>query len=639
MSGPMTTATAMALAKRWAARGVPAGPVAISWDPAKGKANKRPLTRHGHQDWTTDPDTITRQYNGASLRNGEEIAAGVYWGGAGAFVIDLDVGEDGDGRDTLSDLEADLGELPDHPLIRTASGGEHRVLPKRPGAHVGNAHRFGHHIDVRGDAGWAVAPGTDTTWGSWTLIVDVALPPVDLVPDWVYERLSSGTGTNGQAPPPTHWRQLDRDELDPRDRAALEALEALGGHSPYLAGDGSVCVTRPGKTAGTSATIGFLGPGVVKVFTPSWPPLEAEKRYDADGLAALGKRQGARPVANQPDEGPPPEGAEEPPDPFAGRLLTSQQVRALPPPEYLIDRWLTRDSLAVLYGPSTSGKTFLAIDWALHVATGSWWNGLPTLGAPVLYVMGEGAAGLGKRLDAWALHAKLPDLDAFHGVTWLRGAINLSDLSEVGPLIDLVARLEPALVIFDTLARCMVGVEENSAKDVGQVVANLDRVRSASGACVVGLHHTGKDSANGARGSSALRAAVDTEVELSSTDTARTLKNSKAKDGAEAPPIRLELLPVPGSESCVLVPADRFTSDPDELRKSVIDSLDVLRGIATPGGISTSVWRDVALEYGVGRSSWYSAVKTLLDAQLVQNLGTPSRPLYVPSEQARDDDF
>src|SRR5262249_43180861 len=86
------------------------------------------------------------------------------------------------------------------------------------------------------------------------------------------------------------WAQLDRDAIDHRDLGALEALEALGGHSAYQA-DGYVAIVRPGKTAGMSASIGHLGPGVVKIFSSSWSPLRCQQVYDADQLAALAGEQ------------------------------------------------------------------------------------------------------------------------------------------------------------------------------------------------------------------------------------------------------------------------------------------------------------------------------------------------------------
>ena len=88
------------------------------------------------------------------------------------------------------------------------------------------------------------------------------------------------------------WQKLDRTALDPRDLAALEALEKLGGHGEVLGPDGEVRITRPGKKAGVSASIGYLDPGVVKVFTDDWKPLRKGAVYSVDDLEALTPDEG-----------------------------------------------------------------------------------------------------------------------------------------------------------------------------------------------------------------------------------------------------------------------------------------------------------------------------------------------------------
>src|SRR5438034_1345408 len=81
------------------------------------------------------------------------------------------------------------------------------------------------------------------------------------------------------------------------------------------------------------------------------------------------------------------------------------------------------------------------------------------------------------------------------------------------------------LVGVDTLARCFVGGEENSAKDMGLFVAGLDRLRAATGAAVLVVHHTGRESGR-ERGSTALSGAVDTlmVIERHPKDGSRWLK-------------------------------------------------------------------------------------------------------------------
>ncbi|MFP5368024.1 MAG: AAA family ATPase, partial [Actinomycetes bacterium] len=66
----------------------------------------------------------------------------------------------------------------------------------------------------------------------------------------------------------------------------------------------------------------------------------------------------------------------------------------------------------------------------------------------------------------------------------------------------------------DTLARAFAGGNENASEDMGLLVLNMDKIREETGACVLFIHHSGKDAAKGARGHSSLRAALDTEIEV-----------------------------------------------------------------------------------------------------------------------------
>jgi Bifunctional DNA primase/polymerase, N-terminal len=128
MNGPMTTTEAVELAQRWGDIDTPAGPIALKWDSEAGRIAKRPLTSHGHHDFTTDPDEIGRRFAGITLRAGEELGVGIWPGPRGWWVLDLDITDNADGRDTLHDLEQAGGELPVHPIGTTPSGGEHRFL-------------------------------------------------------------------------------------------------------------------------------------------------------------------------------------------------------------------------------------------------------------------------------------------------------------------------------------------------------------------------------------------------------------------------------------------------------------------------------------------------------------------------------
>jgi hypothetical protein len=65
---------------------------------------------------------------------------------------------------------------------------------------------------------------------------------------------------------------------------------------------------------------------------------------------------------------------------------------------------------------------------------------------------------------------------------------------------------------------------------MGAAMKSADLLRGRTGAHVLLVHHTGKDAANGARGHSSLRAALDTEIEVTGTDGVRTAKVTKQRD-------------------------------------------------------------------------------------------------------------
>lgn len=300
------------------------------------------------------------------------------------------------------------------------------------------------------------------------------------------------------------------------------------------------------------------------------------------------------------------------------KLLTTKALGELPPLEPLVNSYLYRDTLAMLYGPSGGGKTFLSVSWALHVATGLWWEGHLVQETPVLYIIAEGARMIGQRVEAWTHHHDR-DLSEALPIHWHPAAINLSERPQAEALAQVAADLGVGLVVIDTLARCALGAEENSSKDMGQIVDHCDMIRSASQACVLLVHHSGKDAANGARGSSALRGAMDTEVSL---DAAGTLTVTKAKDWS--PPSTLSMSLQQSAGSCVIV------SGNEGRPKHADAALDALRSSHVPGGVSSSVWLKAC--DGVPERSFYRLRSKLLESGEIVNVGTESQPRYAVAE-------
>lgn len=184
----------------------------------------------------------------------------------------------------------------------------------------------------------------------------------------------------------------------------------------------------------------------------------------------------------------------------------------LEPPNELIAGVVSEASLAVLYAPPKSFKTFTALHMAACISLGIPWFGRDTSAGPVVYVSGEGQGGLKARVEALELHlgTELPDL-------WiLPVAVNLLDKEDAVALLAQLGEcgIQPKLVVIDTLQRSTVGADENGTKDMGLAVASADEIRLQTGAAVLLLHHPTKKDPSVLRGAGALAGALDTLISI-----------------------------------------------------------------------------------------------------------------------------
>ena len=252
------------------------------------------------------------------------------------------------------------------------------------------------------------------------------------------------------------------------------------------------------------------------------------------------------------------------------------------PTKWLIDRWLVSGTLAGLVGPSGAGKSFLAIDWACRVATGTPWMGNAVRRGGVFYLAGEGQTGIRKRIAAW---------EGYHGVPVAGQPLYVADtlpfLTDDFQAAGTVAAIEaledellfncggvdPALIVVDTVARAMGGANENDAGDMGRLIGAMDWLRTRWGALVLAVHHTGHTDPGRARGSSAFKAALDSEFVVTADNPRVKLSVTKGKDWESPQPLVLEKH---------IVPVEILAADGQPLR----DSSLVLRADSEAAGIA-----------------------------------------------------
>ena len=288
------------------------------------------------------------------------------------------------------------------------------------------------------------------------------------------------------------------------------------------------------------------------------------------------------------------------------RLLTLDQLADLPEPSYLVEDFIRARGMTVLYGPSGGGKSFAALDWSLCIATGQPFYGQAVQQGPVVYIAAEGASGYYSRAQAWCNSRGVAEVPDFR--FWIE-APNFFR-SETTALEVALAELDkpPVLIVIDTLARCLVGGDENSARDIGLFIQNAEKLAKRHGSALLIVHHTGK-SGELERGSSALRGAADTMLCLKPDGANLKLTCEKQKDAAEFDPWRFHL--EPQNESCVIRLGDdvgRLSDHEQRILETVSESFGT-------EWVSATKVKEVS---DIPKSSFYRSLNTLVERNLIE---------------------
>ena len=302
------------------------------------------------------------------------------------------------------------------------------------------------------------------------------------------------------------------------------------------------------------------------------------------------------------------------------RLIDRTLLRNRPLPEPLIADTIDRHTVVMLSGDTGTCKTFVALDWAASYATGQSWQlrEVPQTGK-VLYIAGEGDYGIDRRLTAWETYWN-QDISAKQ-FTIHAGGVNLLDRGRVNELASVVAEEKYDFIFADTLNRCAVGGDENSARDMGIVVDSLYQVQEATGdGTVVLLHHTTKDGSV-TRGSGALKDGVDTVYMSAGNAQQFSLTCDKRKEGPDGDRLTLKLAEARGTSSCAVVrvsTADGNLSN-REMILSIFDS-----HFSTTGATKVEL-RDVC---EIPHPSFYRSLNSLVESGALVNKGSDIRPRY-----------
>lgn len=209
----------------------------------------------------------------------------------------------------------------------------------------------------------------------------------------------------------------------------------------------------------------------------------------------------------------------------------------------LFKHFLNRETVNVLFGPSGSGKSFLTLDMAMHLATGKDWAGFKCKQKmAVLYICTESGSSFGKRAVAARKRVGIKEgasITEFPFAYYPAHVDLLNNKDHMKLIAKLVDDLEKrsgykcGLVIVDTLSAAFGGGNENS-EDMTKFVNNMASIKYAKKVAVMVVHHTGKDESAGARGHSSLKGNVDTEIQVRSEKRGekwyRSFSSTKQKD-------------------------------------------------------------------------------------------------------------
>jgi hypothetical protein len=230
-----------------------------------------------------------------------------------------------------------------------------------------------------------------------------------------------------------------------------------------------------------------------------------------------------------------------------------KDLKNLPKVDWLVEGVLANKGITSIYGASGSSKSFLAIDLCMNLALGKTWFDIPVTKAPVVYTALEGFTGVVKRLQGWSNHnGWYPN-----NLEITKDELLLAENRSVDEFINFYKGKEftNGIVVIDTLNNACPNIDENHAGAMSGVIYNLKRIQKDLDCTVLIVHHSGKNEENGMRGSSSLKASMDSVLHVTQSNDGLcnwVLEKSKDSECGVGYSYRLDEIEYKGESTCVI---------------------------------------------------------------------------------------
>lgn len=220
-------------------------------------------------------------------------------------------------------------------------------------------------------------------------------------------------------------------------------------------------------------------------------------------------------------------------------VLTDEDALNSATRDYFLKGLISPNEVSAIYGEPGCGKSFFALHLIRSIIQEREAFGRRVHTTNALFLALEGVSGFEKRLKA-----QIGTWGPTGNFSYIAQPVNLFSNPEAkNDVIRASQSCQAGIIIIDTLNRAMAEGSENDPADMGQFIQNLDALRGATGAHIMVIHHSGKDSARGMRGHSSLLGAVDLalEVKKDADGGPRSATVIKAKDDPDGSKLLFDL--------------------------------------------------------------------------------------------------